>query len=629
MQSDLDASSEGLIAEEIMRVKRPISFKIFGITGLLLVLMATVTVISNLNMKRVNDQLSLLSDFYIPLDQFLGDIRVHSLLQSRSLERAMEAEGDFSSFDKVRRDIKDTAGRLGDCEYEKYSVVQRELREQTSNTQEKSLISFEVHNYCANRKATLASNLAKDALKLSFVDSSSVLITQFIEFDSQIREIQKTRDALTKSVEKYATGEQKGAHEQAMALMKEKVEEDRRSSNRSTAQLSRLLHQATSQAADKVHEVEREATRLNWAVTTIAIFLGVFFATLITRNVTRPVRDLLKGARSVERGDLNISVSVNSADEIEQLAQSFNYMVSGLREKKAITETFGKYVDPRIVKRMLHESTFSDAGNKCLTTVLFSDIEGFTSLCEQLSADAVVRLLNSYFSTVSKAVLTNHGIIDKYIGDSLMAFWAPPFIDERDQSLAACKSALQQLALLTGFRKKLPDITGLRRGIPTFNIRIGICTGEATTGSVGSESAKGYTVIGDTVNIASRLESANKSFGTRLLISEGTQELAADSIEVRDLGLIRVSGKDESLRIFELLGLKGETESSLLILRDLFEAAMKSFKAQDWDKAEAQLQICAEHSHSDGPTRFYLQVVRRYKLNPPPSNWAGVLELAK
>ena len=341
------------------------------------------------------------------------------------------------------------------------------------------------------------------------------------------------------------------------------------------------------------------------------------------------MRALLKGARAVQHGDLSIIVQVKSADEIEQLAQTFNYMVVGLREKENIKETFGKYIDPRIVKDLLDEHSFSEVGNKRFATVFFSDIEGFTPICEQLSADAVVKLLNSYFTHMSKPIRDHGGIIDKYIGDAIMAFWGPPFTGEREHALLACQAALDQVALLAEFRASLPDIIGLRKGIPAFNIRIGICTGEVTAGSVGSEAAKSYTVIGDTVNLASRLEGANKTFGTYLLISDTTRDLAGDAIEARDLDRIRVAGKAESIHVFELLGRADEVDAKVLKLRDRFESGLRCYRERDWDGAEGHFAACAELDPEDRPTRIFLSLVTRFRAHPPAEDWDGVLELSK
>jgi len=201
-------------------------------------------------------------------------------------------------------------------------------------------------------------------------------------------------------------------------------------------------------------------------------------------------------------------------------------------------------------------------------TILFCDMKGFTALGEGMTPAALVNVLNRYITLMSEPVRHNNGIIDKYIGDGIMAFWGPPFTGTEDHSGLACLAALDQLAGVAGFRAELPELTGLRHGLPEVDIRIGVATGDVVVGNIGSEQTRNYTVIGDTVNLASRLEGANKTYGTRVLISEGTYRFAADLVETREIDQVLVVGKTESQRIFELLGRKGEVAPERLALRD-------------------------------------------------------------
>ncbi len=614
--------------ERTDQVKRPISFKIYGITGLLLLLMTLVTLISSINFARVDRQMVLLSDSYIPLDQILGDIRQHHVLQGMQLERSLAADPTLASLPWARKTVQDAAGKLGDCVYETYSVESRKLREPVKEPARLALLSFELNRYCGDRKILLASNLVNQALALPIVAEDPVLVREFTQLQGELQRIPEARATMAASIDKFAA-QVLVADDQAEKYLKEQVENDRRAVSRASSAVSRLLHKITREAAAKAKQVERSTLWFNWSITLAAAILGILFAGLITRNVIRPVRALLKGAKAVEDGDLTISIKVTSADEIELLAETFNYMVGGLREKESIKETFGKYIDPRIVKDLLDVHSFSEVGSKRIATVFFSDIEGFTPICEQLSADAVVKLLNSYFSHMSQPIRAQNGIIDKYIGDAIMAFWAPPFTGEREHALLACRAALDQRARLVEFRASLPDVIGLRKGIPDFNVRIGLATGEVTAGSVGSDESKSYTVIGDTVNLASRLEAANKAFGTYLLISETTRNLAGDAIEVRDLARIRVAGKDEWVHVYELLGLAGQVEETLLKLRDRFESGLRCYLERDWEGAEGHFVACAALIPDDRPTRVFLGLITRFRAQPPAADWDGVLQVTK
>jgi adenylate cyclase len=185
-------------------------------------------------------------------------------------------------------------------------------------------------------------------------------------------------------------------------------------------------------------------------------------------------------------------------------------------------------------------------------------MQGFTGFSEGMTPVGLVNVMNRYLTVLSDPVRRNSGIIDKYIGDAVMAFWGPPFVAAEDQALLACIAAIEQLAALPGFQEELPELTGVRRGFPKIALRTGIATGDVVVGNIGSEQTRNYTVIGDTVNVASRLEGTSKAYGTRILISERTRQLAAHAVEVREIDSVVVVGKSEAERIFELLGRKGE-----------------------------------------------------------------------
>jgi class 3 adenylate cyclase len=287
--------------------------------------------------------------------------------------------------------------------------------------------------------------------------------------------------------------------------------------------------------------------------------LGIIVAAAVTLGLVRPVRRLLAGTAAVEGGALDTVVPITSRDEIGRLTQSFNSMVGELRIKAQIRETFGKYVDPRIVAGLIDRPELTDAkGSRREMTILFCDMKGFTTFSEGMTPTALVTVLNRYMTVMSEPVRRHTGIIDKYIGDAIMAFWGPPFTGADEQAHLACLAALDQVAGFAAFRAEVPDLIGLKRGFPEIDIRIGIATGDVVVGSIGSEQTRNYTVIGDTVNLASRIEGANKTYGTRVLISEATNNLATDMLETREIDTVVVVGKTEPQRIFELLGRKGE-----------------------------------------------------------------------
>ena len=358
--------------------------------------------------------------------------------------------------------------------------------------------------------------------------------------------------------------------------------------------------------------------------TVTSVLLGLSVAALVTRRLVRPVRSLMTGIQTVEKGDLSIQLPVASADEIGALTHSFNYFITELRQKEQLRSTFGKYIDPRILKHVLLGPDFAAAaGSRREMSVSFCDLVGFTGMGEQLTPAGVVHLLNRHFTLQAEAIQHQHGIVDKFMGDAVMAFWGPPFSHEQGDALLACRAALDQGRAISQLQALLPEITGLRKNLPQLDVRIGISTGEVIVGNIGSENTRSYTVIGDTVNLASRLEHANRFYGTRILICGVTRAAAGEAIVAREIDDIIVKGKTETTRIFELLCLAGEATERTLSLCDHAATALAAYRARDWDAAERALRECLALEPTDGPARIFLERIATFRVTAPAPGWTG------
>jgi adenylate cyclase len=193
----------------------------------------------------------------------------------------------------------------------------------------------------------------------------------------------------------------------------------------------------------------------------------------------------------------------------------------------------------------------------------------------------------------------------------------------------ACRASLEQFVKLDELQAQLPDLLGFRKGLPKINVRIGLCTGELIVGNIGSNISKSYTVMGDTVNVASRLESVNKQYGTHILMSEATYELVKDEFESREIDNIIVVGKSEPVRIFELLGIREKLENQVLELRDYFQQGLSAYRARNWDEAQKCFETCLEINSSDGPSKVFVDRVKVLRENPPSEGWNGVWQMTK
>ena len=383
-------------------------------------------------------------------------------------------------------------------------------------------------------------------------------------------------------------------------------------------------------AAKATEQRERRVFWLTIAATTSTVLLGLAVAALITNRLSRPVRSLANAMRDVQGGNLNIELPVSSSDEVGRLTDSFNFFVKELRSKERLKQTFGKYIDPRILEHVLAQPGAEAVGSgRREMTVLFADLVGFTGLSERLTPLLMVTLLNRHFGLQALAVQEHHGVVDKFIGDSIMAFWGQPFVKPEEHAVLACRAAQAQLAALDTLRRELPDITGLRRDAPVIDLGIGICTGEVVVGNIGSENTRSYTVIGDTANLAARLERANRVYGTQILLGESTARAIGSRFEMREIDTIFVKGKIETTRVFELMSAAGQLSGELVRLRERYDAARRSYLAQDWDTAEATFRECLEIRPKDGPSRVFLERVQALRRNPPGKDWNGVWQLVE
>jgi class 3 adenylate cyclase len=565
-------------------MRRPIRLKIFSITLVLLALMVVVTWLSVLNSRQLNNQVRALADVYLPLQNQVASVEILIRQQMVHMERVllgMEAVRPDPAFLAKESADFDARGINAD------QIVDSSLR---------MLAEWEQAGDIRLEKVTLA------VLK------------------QQLPNLQIARQDFHRTFRLYQIEVEEGTARSA-SLVRENLRREKDKLDGEIGKALDLLNTLTSNTAAQAKQEEARSVRLNWIITGIATVLGLIFAWWVSRSLVEPIRRLLKGTQSVEAGDLQVEILVQTRDELATLADSFNHMVTGLREKEHIKSTFGQYVDPRIVRGLLENRLPAEGGERQSMSVFFSDLKGFTQLCEGLTPDVAVRFLNRYFALMAQVIQERQGIIDKYIGDSVMAFWGQPFTEADRHVALCCEAALDQQARLEAFRADLPDLLGRRQGLPEVEARMGIATGEVLVGNIGSETARGYTVIGDTVNLASRLEAANKFYGTRILVSDATRRLAGEGFDFREIDSLQVVGRSEPERVFELLGRRGAADMELTTR---FEAGLAAYRARDWDGAEAAFQACLERKPTDRPSQVFLDRIATFRHTPPPPDWDGV-----
>jgi adenylate cyclase len=261
-------------------------------------------------------------------------------------------------------------------------------------------------------------------------------------------------------------------------------------------------------------------------------------------------------------------------------------------------------------------------GDKKDLTVLFSDIRGFTTISEKMTPEELVHLLNEYLTTMTNVVFHYDGLLDKYMGDAIMAVFGAP-LDQPDHALRACRTAIGMLDKLKILQKKW-----LEEGKPVLNIGIGINSGDMVVGNMGSDMRFDYTVMGDSVNLGSRLEEINKDYGSNIVISEYTYEAVKDVLFCRELDAVRVKGKKQLVRIYELLGEIKDAEKWKQPV-SLFEEGLLKYKQGLWDEAIECFYKVLEIKPVDAPTHLYIARCEELKKNPPEGVWDGVFTMTR
>ncbi|MGD8561776.1 MAG: adenylate/guanylate cyclase domain-containing protein [Desulfarculaceae bacterium] len=273
--------------------------------------------------------------------------------------------------------------------------------------------------------------------------------------------------------------------------------------------------------------------------------LALVLSRLVSASIADPLKQMQRAMSRVEQGDLALSLPVTANDELGDLAESFNQMIEGLRERDRVKETFGRFVSPQIAKAILNKPA-KLGGESTEVSVLFSDIRNYTEICEQLPPRQVIELLNGYFAYMVAAIEKHKGLVYQFVGDAIMAVFNAP-VQTPDHATYAVTAALEMNQALQKFNQKK------RPGRPPLQMGIGINSGPVVAGIIGSEDRMEYRVVGDTVNLAARVESLNKDLGTEILITRGTRDQLKGAFNLQAFPPISVKGKRTPVEVFALI----------------------------------------------------------------------------
>ena len=293
-------------------------------------------------------------------------------------------------------------------------------------------------------------------------------------------------------------------------------------------------------------------------------------------------------------------------------------------QKTLIRDAFGQYLSPKVVNILVKDpSRLSLGGEQREMTAFFSDVAGFSSISEQLSPAGLVALLNEYLTAMCDIIAEHEGTVDKFEGDAIIAFWGAP-LDQPDHALKACLAAIDMQRYMVDYRKRLEA-----EGRPLLKVRMGLNSGQILVGNMGSAQRMDYTIMGDAVNLAARLEGVNKFYGSATLLSQHTRRLVGDALEVREIDVVRVVGKNEPVTLYEPLARAGELRPEEAALRTAFDAARALYQQRDYGAAEAAFEALLARFPGDGPSETLRARSKLYQASPPDPSWDGVFQLTE
>jgi len=389
-----------------------------------------------------------------------------------------------------------------------------------------------------------------------------------------------------------------------------------------------------SEQRDTFYSQVNQITQRTGIILVMAIILGVIMVLVFAGYLTNPLTRVAQAMEKIiSTNDLSNRVEVEYNDETGKLAHTFNLMVGALetaynqikryafkavlaqKNEHKIRNIFQKYVPSDVIDQFFENPEKMLVGENRVISILFSDIRSFTSISEQMMPDDLVSSLNRYFTVMVDVIMARHGIVDKYIGDAIMAFFGAP-VRHKDDALQSVLAGIEMTEVLKDFNAQQRKL-----GKPEFKIGVGINYGVVTVGNIGTEKKMDYTIIGDMVNLASRMEGLTKKYHQPLLISESLHQKVKDEVDCRLIDTVAVKGKTKGVKIYTVKKRLSEEENKAWTLHN---TAMESFYQQDFDKAISYFQNVQKIFPDDYASQVMIDRCRQFKVSPPPENWDGV-----
>ena len=566
----------------INRIYVPLSAKIYGISLLMLSLLIVVATGNYLRMTVIKEEVQDVAEFISPINKQVTLIYAHALEQEIAFERMLrliqEKPENTLAIQQQQHEIEQLA-----------QIIQSQIKATRA----------------LSEQATGETKIREDIIALARLSPELRMLSE------DHREFASLYHSLVRAIQQQQLAESR--------LLDERLERLETVFNNRIDRLLRELTVITETSVAKIQAQDTALLYFNLLLSFIAIVSGVLLAAIISRRVVRPLKALITGTDALLAENYQHQIAISSHDEISELTHSFNQLMQDVEKKETLRASMQEYLDPRVVK-LLTEYPQYLKGTRQQASVLFSDIANFSKLSETLSPESLVAVINEYYNLSGNAILQIDGVVDKYIGDAIVAFWSPPFTDPSSIARLACRGALRQLDQLHHLRLSLPDLVGIRKGLPEINIRIGIATGEIVVGNVGTRQSRSFTIIGESVAIAEQLEQMNKRLGTQILVTEATKARAGDEFMFRLAGQLPPENEaDNALPapVYCLLGYREAfTEQHIAALQQA-DAAVVAYFNDDLETAKAGFEAFLTQIPRDNLSEFYLDSILR--TNSPHS----------
>ncbi|MCB1192457.1 MAG: HAMP domain-containing protein [Leptospiraceae bacterium] len=375
---------------------------------------------------------------------------------------------------------------------------------------------------------------------------------------------------------------------------------------------------------DKAFEAVYMIQNRNIFIMVISLCVALIVVYLFAKTISLPILALLAATLEITKGNFRVDIKPQSKDEVGLLTKHFVSMGLGLEEREKVKNILGSMIDPTVVEEAMKDLQVLKRGKEQEITAFFSDVASFSTISEQLSSVDLAGLLNEYLSAMTIILKKHDGVLDKYIGDAIVGIFNAP-VDVEEHCKKAARASLEMIRKLQELREYWKSKNMYSKEAQSMDIRIGLNTGLAKVGFMGTDALASYTMMGDTVNLAARLEAAGKDYGVNILISESVKYNISNEMFTRLLDLVRVKGKNEPVKVYELICSKNEVTQSVLRATDLYDAGMVYYLSRNWDRAIDKFEESQKTKGKvDKAAVMLIARCQTYRQSPPPQNWDGV-----